>query len=68
MLDPECFGDGGHYILKPKAKIVQQRFINVKHAFDGKIATLMHPVQLPKTEANYTPAQGIENGQLLLST
>lgn len=37
-ISPEDFGTGGHMMLRPKGKILLDRFEKVKHAFDGEQA------------------------------
>jgi len=69
LLDTGNFGgDGGHYILRPAAKLLQTNFINRKHEFDGTQNTLNQPIALPESTAVQDDVEnGIEDGELLLS-
>lgn len=56
---------GGHNIIQPKIRILQNKFIPIKHHFDGKDKKLGWPIQLPRgIGTNDNEEKGILNGAI----
>jgi hypothetical protein len=59
---------GGHNIVKPKVRMLHDRFEPVKHQFDGKDHKLGWPIQLPRgIGANDNETKGIISGAIQLT-
>ncbi|KAK5661328.1 hypothetical protein OQA88_11223 [Cercophora sp. LCS_1] len=56
---------GGHNIVRPGVRVLQERFEPIKHSFDGRGEALGHPIQLPRgIGTTDDESRGIMNGAL----
>ncbi|KAK3343607.1 hypothetical protein B0T25DRAFT_464293 [Lasiosphaeria hispida] len=63
--DDEDNATGGHNIIKPKVRMLHERFEPIKHQFDGKDQKLGWPIQLPRgIGSTDNDEKGILNGAI----
>lgn len=66
---------GGHSIVRPKLRRIQEKFQPIKHQFDGSDTQLAWPIQLPRDigsvegggESNAGGARGLSDGALKIT-
>ncbi|KAK4135768.1 hypothetical protein BT67DRAFT_260133 [Trichocladium antarcticum] len=59
---------GGHSIVRPKLRRIQEKFQPIKHQFDGSDSKLAWPVQLPRDIGSVEDEdRGLSNGTLKIT-
>lgn len=70
--DVQDHGTGGHSIVRPKLRLIQERFQPIKHQFDGSdegLKGLEKPIQLPSDIGNFEDeTRGFKDGALMITS
>ncbi|KAK0665366.1 putative heat shock protein family 70 protein [Cercophora samala] len=58
---------GGHTIMRPTLRGIQEKFQVIKHSYDGKESGLTAPIYLPKSFAISEDMRGVSKGALSIT-
>ncbi|KAK4678703.1 hypothetical protein QC764_310090 [Podospora pseudoanserina] len=58
---------GGHTIMRPTLRGIQEKFQVIKHSYDGKESGLTAPIYLPKSFRISEEMKGVSNGALSIT-
>ncbi|KAK4197073.1 putative heat shock protein family 70 protein [Triangularia verruculosa] len=58
---------GGHTIMRPTLRGIQEKFQVIKHSYDGKESGLTAPIYLPKSFAISEEMKGVSKGALSIT-